>query len=273
MKANILHVVLLGFCLGLCSFSALRAEAQFSPPTWVGIELELGRHGGVGVRAVVPGSPAAATDLAAGDEILSLDGEKVRAAAELKQKISARPIGRRLRLSVRNRDGALRDVILAPAARPSDVALARQRLLGRPAPAFNLARIGQGGGTAASVRDSLEAHRGHTLIIDFWATWCGPCVRALPELGALQKRWAARGVDVIGVSTEGRPLLEAALPRLGVRHPILVDESETTFRSYGVMSLPTVVIIDKQGVVRAVEVGADATAIENHLAILVGRPE
>src|SRR5205085_2409047 len=108
----------------LCIFSSLHVHA--APGTWVGIELERGKHGGVGIRGTVPGSPAAMTDLAAGDEVLAVDEQAVPTPSDLQRAISSRPIGRRLTLKVRNAAGVLRDVVLAPAARPDEAQLARQ---------------------------------------------------------------------------------------------------------------------------------------------------
>lgn len=255
MKANILHVVIslaVGFA---CLFSGLRAQAQ-APRTWVGLELEAGRHGGVGIRGVVPGSPAAMTDLVAGDEVLSIDQLPVREPPELQRSVASRPLGKRLTLSVRNAAGTSRDVVLAPAARPSDTAVARQRLIDRPAPSFDLPRL------EGTERDRLAMHHGHALLIDFWATWCGPCVRSLPHLGELRKRWMKKGLDVIGISTEEPALLRSAITEHAILHPILSDGNETVFRAFGILALPTLVLIDGQGVVRAVEVGGNLDAIE-----------
>jgi thiol-disulfide isomerase/thioredoxin len=275
MKANILHVVpqpqlrrLAIVITALCVFSGL-SIAQ-APSSWVGIELEEGRHGGVGVHGVVPGSPAAATDLQSGDEVLAIDDEPVHAPLELRRSVSARPIGKRMRLKVRAASGAERVVVVAPAARPSDLEVAKQRLLNRPAPAFSLPRVDA---AKAAPLETLAAHHGHPLLIDFWATWCGPCVRALPQLAKLRQRWAARGLRVIGISTEEPALLQEAIVRYGIGHPILADTQESTFRAFGIAALPTLVLIDGEGKVRAIEIGGDLVSLENDLAALVGRPE
>ena len=160
-------------------------------------------------------------------------------------------------------NGKARSVVVAPAARPSEVELARQRLLDKPAPAFSLSRVTEV--DAKPAQDSLLLHRGHPVLVDFWATWCGPCVRAMPELGALRKRYAPRGLTVIGISTEDPELLRAAMKKYDIGHTILVDSKESVSRDYAVMALPTLVLIDSAGIVRDVEVGGDIEAIEHKL--------
>ncbi len=262
MKANILHVGVLALAL-LSGSSRGLAEGSRG---WIGIELARGSYGGVAVKGVVPGSPAAMTDLAAGDEVLAIDDEPTRAPPELQRAVALRPVGRRLRLKVRGASGPLREVVLAPAARPSEVELTRQRLLGRPAPDFRLARVGDRG---EGPSEALAGFRGAPLLIDFWATWCGPCVRALPHLADLRARFSARGLKIVGISTEEAPLLADAVRRLGIGHPVLRDGTESVHRAYGIGALPTLVLVDGSGVVRAVEVGGGLEAIEGAIERLL----
>jgi peroxiredoxin len=79
----------------------------------------------------------------------------------------------------------------------------------------------------------------------------------IPKLGALHARLGAQGLSVLGVSTEEAPDVAAFAQQMAMPYPVAVDKRGETTRAYGVVSLPTLVIIDKRGVVRDVSVGYD----------------
>ena len=119
--------------------------------------------------------------------------------------------------------------------------------VGHPAPAFELPSLNPGG-----PRVSLASLRGKVVVIDFWASWCHPCVQALPELDSLQQQYAARGLQVLAVSVD-----EESGPALQVlgsgthRFTSLHDADSSVSGQYGIDStLPATVVIDRQGTVR-----------------------
>jgi len=79
----------------------------------------------------------------------------------------------------------------------------------------------------------------------------------VPRLGALQARYGAQGLTVLGVSTEEADEVALFAQRMSMRYAVAVDRHAQTTRSYGVVSMPTVVVIDKRGVVRDVTIGYD----------------
>ena len=107
-------------------------------------------------------------------------------------------------------------------------------------------------GEAGPDRVSLRDLRGHPVLLDFWATWCGPCRFETPILVRLHQRFQARGLVVIGVNVdEGGPIAVPAFRRhFGIDYPLVYDEGMGASGHYGIEGLPTLVLIDRAGQVR-----------------------
>ena len=134
-----------------------------------------------------------------------------------------------------------------------------------PAPDFTLPA--RGGNSV-----SLAALRGRVVMINFWATWCGPCRAEMPALAEIQTQYASRGVIVIGVNQrEDAGSIRRYLDSIGVDFPIALDPTGESNRQYRVLGLPTTYLIDRQGLIRdAVFGGPMARAlIESKLAPLL----
>ena len=118
-------------------------------------------------------------------------------------------------------------------------------------------------GDAADFRP--EAHRGKVLVINFWATWCGPCRIEIPDLVKLRQGFAEDDVAIVGiaVSEHGTPeQIDAKLLRFmgeyGINYPIYYDEDMRWVRNWEsspMISIPLTVVIDQKGETRAVHRG------------------
>jgi thiol-disulfide isomerase/thioredoxin len=126
----------------------------------------------------------------------------------------------------------------------------------------------------------LEGHtissadlRGKVVLIDFWATWCGPCKKEMPGYQKLLDRYGSRGFAVIGFKFDTMrdvedPVLFAK--KLGVRYPLAVASDDLKQKFGGIEGLPTTMIYDRQGILRNKVIGFEyADAIESELRPLL----
>jgi peroxiredoxin len=116
------------------------------------------------------------------------------------------------------------------------------------APAFELPLVG--GGTA-----SLEQYRGSVVMLNFWATWCGPCKREIPDFIELQKQYADKGFTILGVALDEPADVAAFTKANGINYPILLGDNEISNAYGGIRSIPTTVLIDREGNIVSTDVG------------------
>jgi len=109
---------------------------------------------------------------------------------------------------------------------------------------------------AAGGRLTLAALRGHPVVVNFWASWCGPCRAEMPMLVKAWHAYAARGVVVVGFDVDDTPAeARRFLGDYHVDYPIVAVPDERLPRAYGVIGLPTTVFVDASGMIRARQVG------------------
>lgn len=122
-------------------------------------------------------------------------------------------------------------------------------LEGRPAPVFQLQDLD--GRTW-----DLRTLRGHPVVINFWATWCGPCVEEMDLLARLAETWEPQGVVFLGVLYGDDPArAREFLARTTIRYPSLVDPKKATLIDFAVGGVPETFFIDKEGVIARKIVG------------------
>lgn len=123
-------------------------------------------------------------------------------------------------------------------------------LLGKPAPEFSLPLLDGGKMELASHKDK------EIVILDFWATWCGPCRRAMPILVEVARQYAEKGVRFYAVNQqEGADEIKAFLQELKLECTVALDADGKIGELYGAEGIPQTVIIDKKGKVQSVHVG------------------
>jgi len=127
--------------------------------------------------------------------------------------------------------------------------LASSGLTGQPAPDFALKSS-----TGQNLR--LSEFRGNVVMVNFWATWCGPCRQEMPLLDELYGRYSRVGFNLLGVNIDDNAskAMEMAA-ELGVSFPVLFDSSKEVSKLYEVEAMPVTVIIDREGTIRYVHHG------------------
>lgn len=117
------------------------------------------------------------------------------------------------------------------------------------APDFTLRSVG-----GANLR--LQEQRGQVVLVNFWATWCGPCRQEMPHLNALYSKYRSSGFVLLGVNIDDDPRAAADLAaKLGVRFPVLLDTDKKVSRVYDMSAMPATLLIDRDGRVRHIHRG------------------
>jgi thiol-disulfide isomerase/thioredoxin len=243
------------------SFADELKLAEAALPGWMGIQFRAlsaerrSEHGlGIGavsVLAVYPDSPAAEAGLAAGDIIVGRPDQPFTERDYVREWVMTAPIGEAQPLQVRRGDEML-TLALTPGPFPAEwPSLPGPPEVGSPAPAI----------------DTLESFRGKPVaelsgqgpyLMFFWATWCGPCKAAVPELLAFEQE---RGIPVLSITDESSNDVAGFLQKRQEPFPetIALDETRRSFLAYGVAGTPRFVLIDGAGNIQSYSTGYRAS--------------
>jgi peroxiredoxin len=131
-------------------------------------------------------------------------------------------------------------------------------VLPREAPTFSIKGLdGQG--------ISNQSLRGRVVLLDFWATWCTPCLKSMPELQAMHEKYADRGLSVVGVSIDegGVKKVKKFVSSRKLTYPIAMDSGKApAWESFRVKAVPAAFLIDRDGRIVAQWTGAPAGRAE-----------
>jgi len=150
-------------------------------------------------------------------------------------------------------------ILVGMAAGSAPAAAVAPLASGAAAPAFQLA-------SADGPPVELASLRGKVVLINFWASWCGPCRKEMPILEQLNRQYRSKGLALIGINVE--PDSQAALQWLRatpVSFPILFDTDSRVSKLYQVAGMPNTVIVDRRGTVRYIHRGYQAGAENDYL--------
>ena len=118
----------------------------------------------------------------------------------------------------------------------------------------------------------LSDYKGKTVLVNFWATWCGPCIAEIPDLIALQEELGHDSFVVIGLSMDltGTEDVRRFVESMDINYPIGMDEGSVAEAFGGIFSLPTTFIIDKNGLIKQRTIGIfPSEAFKPHLISMI----
>ena len=141
---------------------------------------------------------------------------------------------------------------------------------GKPAPDFLLEDLSGG-------KVSLKDFKGNVVIIDFWATWCPPCLMSIPELVDLQNKYQQRGLSVVGISVDNPQQvtdkdLAAFKEKTRINYPVVRADARVMqdyFANENNMAIPTMFLIDRQGKITEKKVGFVPGSVEKSIKKLL----
>ena len=231
----------------LFTISILAAEPEMGG---VGIALSMDKETQeFSVHKVIPESPAAKSGVTEGMIIRTIDGVEVQGkTVDEIVKLIRGPLGTPLAIELFDRE----------AKKSKKVEL--QRVAIAALQAASMAKIGDAA-APLKIKEWVKGepvdmkNRDKIYVVEFWATWCGPCRTSIPHLTELQKKYADKGVVFVGISDEKANVVKPFVEKMGQKMDYVVacDDERKTYagymEAYGRNGIPSAFVVDKEGTV------------------------
>ncbi|MCF0221697.1 MAG: redoxin domain-containing protein [Fibrobacter sp.] len=238
--------------------------ASFSSAVpWLGLTFKkttYENHLSLVVKGVHPNSGCFNAGIQAEDQIIGVQGAVLSEMSQIQDAVSKGKSGQSIKLDVL-RDAKKITMTVKLTDRPDDISSLTGSAIGSKIAEFK-ANFYQNG-------EKRQAKPKATLL-DFWATWCGPCRKTLPVLANVYSKYSAQGLEVIGISNEDVNTLNNFYNgKHKSPYPLYRDASQDLWRRYGIRAVPTLMLLDQNGYIKRVWSGAPSQALVEKLVLEV----
>ena len=245
----------------ICVLSFLSVSAFAGP--WLGLIYKKDlyeNHLALRVSGVHPESGCLAAGVVAGDLVIGIDGKDLVNTAQLQNVLKNAKVGSHVAVEI-FRDGKRIPLTVTLTERPDDISSLTGSAIGS-----KIAKFGDNFYKNAEKRQ--EAPK--ATLLDFWATWCGPCRQTLPVLEKMYNKYASQGLEVIGISSEQKnTLLSFYKKQHASPYPLYRDADQGLWRRYGIHAVPTLMLLDSNGYIKRVWSGAPSFEMLEKLVLEV----
>ena len=241
---------------------SLLAASAFAVP-WLGLIYKKAlydNHMALQVSGVHPESGCLAAGVVSGDLVVGIDGKDLVNISQIQEVLKKTPVGGKVSIDI-VRDGKRIPLTATITERPDDISSLTGSAIGSKMAEFgkNFYKNGE---------KRLEAPK--ATLLDFWATWCGPCRQTLPVLEKIYNKYSSQGLEVIGISSEQtKPLLAFYKKQHASPYPLYRDADQGLWRRYGIHAVPTLMLLDSNGYIKRVWSGAPSYEMLEKLVLEV----
>jgi thiol-disulfide isomerase/thioredoxin len=209
------------------------AQPKATAPGWLGIAMEKSKGApGVVVGHVIRRSPAATAGLLDGDRLVKIDGSPVASPSDVSAKVSGKGAGQTIAVQL-VRGNVTSSYTVTLVTRPSPDQIFRMELVGEKLPNLPALKLASGPGPVA-----YPGLSGRVVLVDLFATWCGPCMQLGPYYGQFHAKYASQGLTVLAVSDEDPAILAGFASKNAIAYSIASDPANTLQTKLSAPAIP-----------------------------------